>query len=45
MDNLKIAKEWFEIAEMDIDSAKYLQRMNPVPIEIICYSKIVIRKS
>ena len=37
MDNIVIAKEWFRIAEMDINSAKHLQQMNPVPIEIICY--------
>jgi len=37
MDNLNIAKEWFDIAEMDISSAKYLQKMHPEPIEIICY--------
>lgn len=37
MDNLKIAKEWFNIAEMDNASAKYLQNMYPAPIEIICY--------
>ncbi len=37
MDNLNIAQEWFEIAETDIASAKFLQNMHPVPIEIICY--------
>jgi HEPN domain-containing protein len=37
MDNFKIAHEWFNIAEMDISSAQYLQNMHPVPIEIICY--------
>ena len=37
MDNLHIANEWFEVAGMDISSAKYLQTMHPVPIEIICY--------
>ena len=37
MDNFIIAKEWFDIAEMDISSAKYLQKMHPTPIEIICY--------
>lgn len=37
MNNLNIAQEWFDIAEMDISSAKYLQNMLPIPIEIICY--------
>ncbi len=37
MDNLHIANEWFEVANMDISSAKYLQNMQPTPIEIICY--------
>jgi len=37
MDKIKIAQEWFDIAEMDLSSAKYLQNMHPVPIEIICY--------
>lgn len=37
MDKLQIAQEWFDIAETDIASAKYLQNMHPVPIEIICY--------
>ena len=37
MDSKIIAQEWFNIAEMDIGSAKYLQSMHPMPIEIICY--------
>jgi len=37
MDNSQIAKEWFDVAEMDISSAKYLQKMHPTPIEIVCY--------
>lgn len=37
MDSLHIANEWFEVAEMDISSAKYLQNMHPSPNEIICY--------
>ena len=37
MDKLDIAQEWFDIAEMDIASAKYLQSMHPIPVEIICY--------
>ena len=37
MDKKAIAQEWFEIANLDYESAKYLQNMQPVPIEIICY--------
>lgn len=37
MDKGKFVKEWLNIAEMDIASAKYLMSMQPVPIEIICY--------
>ena len=37
MDNLEIAQEWFDIAEMDLSSAKYLENMHPIPVEIICY--------
>lgn len=37
MNNLDIAQEWFDIAELDLSSAKYLQTMQPTPIEIICY--------
>ena len=37
MDNVDIAKEWFKVAEADLSSAEFLQHMQPVPIEIICY--------
>ena len=37
MDNLNIANEWFDIAEKDISSAKFLLDMYPIPLEIICY--------
>lgn len=37
MDNVKQAKEWQRFAAMDLDSAEYLLKMHPVPIEIICY--------
>ena len=37
MDNKDIAKEWFKIAEADLSSAEFLQRMRPIPMEIICY--------
>lgn len=37
MDNREVAKEWFEFAKRDLESAKFLKQMYPVPIEIICY--------
>ena len=37
MDKTAIAKEWFEIAKLDLVSAHYLQSMQPTPVEIICY--------
>jgi len=29
--------EWFQFADMDLDSAEFLQGMRPQPLEIICY--------
>jgi len=37
MDNHVIVKEWFSLAKKDIESAKFLRKMKPVPFEIICY--------
>lgn len=37
MDNQDVAREWFKIAEMDFSSAEFLQKMHPVPVEVICY--------
>ncbi len=37
MDKHNIVDEWLNIAEMDMASAKFLQNMHPVPVEIICY--------
>jgi HEPN domain-containing protein len=37
MDNKDVAKEWFKIAEADLYSAEFLQNMQSIPIEIICY--------
>jgi HEPN domain-containing protein len=37
MDKLQLAKEWFTIAETDINSANYLMQMRPMPNEVICY--------
>jgi len=37
MDNVTQAQGWQRFAAMDLDSAEYLLKMHPVPIEIICY--------
>jgi HEPN domain-containing protein len=37
MDNKDIAKEWFKIAEADLSSAEFLQNMQSISIEIVCY--------
>ena len=37
MDNKEVSKEWFQFAERDLESAKFLVNMYPKPIEIICY--------
>ncbi len=37
MDNEDVAKEWFKIAEADLSSAEFLQNMQSMPTEIICY--------
>lgn len=37
MNNKDIAKEWFDFADNDLKSAKFLLRMQPTPLEIICY--------
>lgn len=37
MDNKMVAHEWFRYAAQDLASTKYLQGMQPVPVEIICY--------
>ena len=36
MDNDFIA-EWFHFADMDLQTAEYIQGMRPQPLEIICY--------
>ena len=36
MDRVYVA-EWFRFADMDLESAEYLQGKRPQPIEIICY--------
>jgi HEPN domain-containing protein len=37
MDNKDVANEWFKIAEADLSSAEFLQNMQAIPTEIICY--------
>ena len=37
MDNTTVSKDWFKYAERDLESAKFLMKMYPLPIEIICY--------
>ena len=37
MDNITVSKEWFKYAERDLESAKFLIKMYPLPLEIICY--------
>lgn len=37
MNNNLVAQEWFRYAKQDLDSAIYLQEMQPIPIEIIWY--------
>lgn len=33
MNNNLVAQEWFRYAKQDLDSAIYLQEMQPVPVE------------
>lgn len=35
MKNHDIAKEWFKMAEIDFDSAKFLLTMKPVPFDAL----------
>jgi hypothetical protein len=37
MDKGVIVREWIDYATKDINSAKYLLGMRPIPLEIICY--------
>jgi HEPN domain-containing protein len=37
MDHKQIAQEWFHYANADLEAAKFLQTMRPMPLEIICY--------
>lgn len=37
MDNKEVAKEWFVFADFDLESAVFLLKMKPKPLEIIAY--------
>ena len=37
MKNSEVANEWFQFAKTDLESAKFLTKMHPLPIEVICY--------
>jgi HEPN domain-containing protein len=37
MDKVTQAQEWQKFATMDLESAEYLLKMHPTPVEIICY--------
>lgn len=37
MNRKELVKEWFFIADKDLESAIFLKNMKPVPLEIICY--------
>lgn len=37
MNNKDIANEWFNFADNDLKTAKFLLDMHPQPLEIICY--------
>ena len=36
-DKISIVKGWLDFASRDINSAKHLLSMHPVPLEVICY--------
>lgn len=35
--NKDIANEWINVANLDLESAKFLMNMNSVPYQIVCY--------
>jgi HEPN domain-containing protein len=37
MDKEDIMQEWFMMADKDLESAKFLKDMIPLPLEVICY--------
>lgn len=37
MDKSKEVEDWIKIAEEDLQAAKFLKKMEPTPLEIICF--------
>ena len=37
MNEVEVMEEWFEMANKDLESAKFLKDMRPQPLEVICY--------
>ncbi|SDI59612.1 HEPN domain-containing protein [Natribacillus halophilus] len=37
MNHKSVAEEWFSYARSDLEVAKFLKNMRPIPLEIICY--------
>ena len=37
MDKKQLVDEWFYIADKDLESAIFLKKMHPAPLEIICF--------
>lgn len=35
--NKDVANEWINVANLDLESAKFLMNMNSVPYQIVCY--------
>lgn len=35
--NKDIANEWINVANLDLESAKFLMNMNSIPFQIVCY--------
>ncbi len=37
MNKNEIVKEWLVIAQKDLDAARFLTKMRPIPVEVICF--------
>jgi len=37
MKSREVTDEWFKIADADLSSAQFLQKMRPLAVEIVCY--------
>ena len=35
--NKDVAHEWINVANLDLESAKFLMNMNSIPFQIVCY--------